>query len=105
MHVCARALVKGFIRVVYRLWSGQSTVALSQWKSQESSCCSVHDTGCLSSPSLLLEPRRIPGEWLVFSLCNLALQQGDRLASRNESKLAKSKASIFHAFYVDCHLQ
>lgn len=28
----------------------------------------VHETGCLSSPNLVLEPRRVLGELLDFSL-------------------------------------
>lgn len=78
-------------------------MALFQWKSQESSC-SVHETGCLSSPSLLLEPEGISGEWLVFSLLwSMALQQGDRLASRKESSWPRARLPSSMSLSVDCH--
>lgn len=47
--------------------SGLTTAAPWQ-KGQQSGSCAIHETGCLSVPNLVLEPRRSPRELLISSL-------------------------------------
>lgn len=41
-------------------------MAVSQHRGPKLSSCSVQDTGCLSSPNLVLKVQRIPVELLAF---------------------------------------
>lgn len=71
-------------------------------KDSGSGSCSVHETGFLCSPSLVLESWRIHGELLAFSLhqnpekvgfSTSCSNRADELASNSEGEQAKGKSS------------
>lgn len=82
-----------FIRLTHRIGLCSPTMAVPQGKCKESSSCSDHEAGCFWSPSLILEPGKIPQLLPLFSLhWNLAgCNRVNELASESEGKQAKRK--------------
>lgn len=80
-----------------------SAIPVQLWHPRRCLDCSVHEAGCLSSPSAVLGSERMPGELLIFSPHwnpkEMALMQVkkclsssiDELASQSEDKQATSK--------------
>lgn len=91
-----------FMRVACRLWSGFSN-SVSQWKHEEFSSCSSHETECLTDPICYWSSKGFL-ELLIFSVIEGGEKPmkeclGNRVdepASRSEGKQAKAKASFFH---------
>lgn len=59
---------KGFAILPYRMWSGYFNNGVSHWKDRETPSCSGCRTGCLCNLNVSLEPWKIPGELLAFTL-------------------------------------
>lgn len=79
------------------------SVAVSQQRGQLSGSCPFHETGCLSSPYLVLEFPRIPRKLQVSSECQNSAKRWVLTpvkeclrSSKSESKQAKARTSLFH---------
>lgn len=75
--------------------SGRPTGSVSRWRSWESSSCSLHRAGCLSSSDLALKVGGIPGQLLVVSLhwkpaeTGVSGERTDELARKSEARTPK----------------
>lgn len=59
---------KGFLDQLTGCGLGTPATAFSCWKDRETPSCSVCRTGCLCNLNVSLEPWKIPGELLAFTL-------------------------------------
>lgn len=112
-HIHLEVLEEGkFVRQAYRLWSGSPTMSVSWWKGWEFMNC--HSTGCLSHLDLALEPWRILGKLLIFSLHwnpegvliqakDCLCSRVDELTSEREGKGKNQKSLSSKLFNVGCH--
>lgn len=95
-HICIR-----IFRLAHRLWSKLFSSGLMLVRH-----CSVQEAGCLSSPALVLESWRIPGQLPLFSV---HLEVGSEVSEGppqwqdrgqlNEGKSAERKASFFPVLF------
>lgn len=91
---------------------GNTAVAASCMEGQDSSSWSVHETGCLCRPHLVVNPQRMPRELLVFSRCctpeavDSNSSKGTKLMrslSRESEGRQKAKLPSHPPFYMDFH--